>query len=770
MSSLNDQASPEEGGSSKTFTYRWTHHLVEPLVLFSIVAFMMLLVIWGSTYFLVNKERMSIERQVKLSVGEITDTYEARMVRALREIDTTLKLVRFTANSSDHSRVLSALNEQRLLPPALLFTISIVDAQGTIIETTDPGLLGQRQAPPSQAMLGDDYLAVGEKDVHQAKQLTFTRPLRPKVAPDQEEGAGWVVVAIDANYFVSSYEVRSLGQQGMLALVGADGLVRVRRSGDTIYSGELMDMRTWKGSSLDAVSVPFVTHWQGVERYTLLRQLYDFPLSIVVGLSTQEQLAAAQQLARKYWHRAGWASGLLLIILALLGLLSWKLQRAQQRVMEERVLHAQQVEHLAFHDTLTDLPNRAFLSHLITQAVKLGGRHSESFALLFLDLDRFKLINDTLGHDAGDHLLQEAARRLTSSVRESDVVARLGGDEFVILLSKVSQREQIEPIAHKILSAVREPFMLAGQECHVSVSIGVSLYPFDGLDEQTLMKSADMAMYQAKQLGKNTVQFYTDELSAEMDVRLTLESGLHRALAGHEFRLFFQSKHDVEVGSTLGMEALLRWQHPALGLLEPAQFMALAEESGLAMPIAQWVLENACRQNMLWQQEGFPALTMAVKISARQFYDNSFLESIKEALATTGMVPRLLELEITESMLLQNVQRTASIFAEIKKLGVKIVIDDFGTGYSSLSDLNALPVDTLKVSSSLVKRLSGTRRDQQLSSSVIELGKRLGMQVFAKGVASHEQSHFIGSHSSLPFHGFYSNRPLSAEESCQREK
>ncbi|MCD1585277.1 EAL domain-containing protein [Halomonas sp. IOP_14] len=767
MSSLNDPRGPSRVSSSRAFIHRWSHHLVEPLVLFSIVAFMMLLVIWGSTYFLVNKERMSIERQAELSVGEITDTYEARVVRALREIDTTLKLVRFTANSSNHSSVLSVLNEQRLLPPALLFTISIVDSQGMVVETTDPGLLGQRLTPPAQAMLDDDYLAVGEKD---ANQITFTRPLRPEQESAQGGGSGWVIIAIDANYFVSSYEVRSLGQQGMLALVGADGIVRVRRSGDVIHSGELMDIGAWKSSTLDAVSAPFMTHWQGVERYTLVRELYDFPLSIVVGLSAQEQLAAAHQLARNYWQRAGWTSGLLLIILAILGRLSWQLQWARRRVMEERVSHAQQVEHLAFHDTLTDLPNRAFLSHLITQAVKLGGRHSESFALLFLDLDRFKLINDTLGHDAGDHLLQEAASRLTTSVRESDVVARLGGDEFVILLSKVSRRDQIEPIAQKILSAIREPFMLAGQECHVSVSIGVSLYPFDGLDEQTLMKSADMAMYQAKLLGKNTVQFYTDELSAEMDVRLTLESGLHRALVSHEFRLFFQSKHDVEVGSTLGMEALLRWQHPTLGLLEPAQFMPLAEESGLAMPIAQWVLENACRQNMLWQQERFPALTMAVRISARQFYDNSFVESIKEALATTGMDPWLLELEMTESMLLQDVQRTASLFAEIKKLGVKIVIDDFGTGYSSLSDLNALPVDTLKVSSSLVKRLSGTRRDQQLSSSVIELGKRLGMQVFAKGVASHEQSHFIGSHSSLPFHGFYSNRPLSAEESCQREK
>lgn len=721
----------------------------------------MLLIIWGSTYFLVNKERMSIERQAQLSVGEITDTYEAQVVRALREIDTTLKLIRFTASNTVQASVLNVLSEQRLLPPALLFTISIVDSEGMVIETTDPERLGQRLTFLLDTEQNGDYLVVGESAAYQEKQLTFTRPLMP----EQEGASGWVIIAVDANYFVSSYESRSLGQQGMLALVGMGGIVHVRRSGDTIYSGELMDIATWKNNSLDDVSEPFKTYWQGVERYSLARKLYDFPLSIVVGLSAQEQLAASRQLARKYWQRAGWVSGLLLIILAILGRLSWQLQRARQRVMEERVLHAQAVEHLAFHDALTDLPNRAFLSHLIIQAVKLGGRHSESFALLFLDLDRFKLINDTLGHDAGDHLLQETARRLTSSVRESDIVARLGGDEFVILLTKISRREQIEPITNKILSAVREPFMLAGQECHVSVSIGVSQYPIDGLDEQTLMKSADMAMYQAKQLGKNNVQFYTDELSTEMDVRLTLESGLHRALADQEFRLFFQSKHDVDGGNTLGMEALLRWQHPTLGLLEPAQFMTLAEENGLAMPIGQWVLENACRQNMLWQQEGFPELTIAVTISTRQFYDHSFVQRVKEVLATTEMNPRLLELTISESMLLQNIQHTVSIFTEIKKLGVMIVIDDFGTGYSSLSDLNALPADTLKVSSSLVKRLSGTRRDQQLSSSVIELGKCLGMKVFAKGIDSHDQEHFIGSHASLHFNGFYSNRLLSAEES-----
>lgn len=463
---------------------------------------MMLLVIWGSAYYLVNKERMTIERQAELSVEKITDTYEARVVRALREIDTALKLVRFTANSTDHASVLNALNEQRLLPPALLFTISIVDEQGMVIETTDSGLLGQHLTRPSQSTLGDDYLAVGEIEAYQEKQLTFTRPL----IPEQEGGSGWVVIAIDANYFVSSYEVRSLGQQGMLALVDSEGIVRVRRSGGAIHSGELMDIAVWKSSTRDAVSAPFLTHWQGVERYTLVRKLYDFPLSIVVGLSVQEQLDAAQHIARSYWQRAGWTSGLLLLILAILGRLSWQLQRARQRVMDERVIHAQQ---LAFHDTLTDLPNRAFLSHLVSQEVVLCGRHGESFALLFLDLDRFKLINDSLGHAVGDYLLQEAAKRLTGAIRESDVVARLGGDEFIILLRKVSRTDQIEPIADELLSSMRQPFVLAGQDYNISVSIGVALFPDDGLDEQSLMKNADMAMYQAKQAGKNKVHFYS---------------------------------------------------------------------------------------------------------------------------------------------------------------------------------------------------------------------------------------------------------------------
>lgn len=730
-------------------------------MLLSMVAMLILLVIVGFTYFLVNKERSAIEHQALNSVAEITDTYEARVVRALREIDTALKLIRFTALSNDYPSVLNALDAQHLLPPALLFTVTIADEQGIIIESTNDALMGQRVFATMPLWPTDDGLTVAETETYQASQLTFTRP----IITEQQSISGWVVIAIDADYFVSGYNERSLGQQGMLALVGTDGIVRARRTGNTIYTGEFMGMASWQSDpTIDAANRPFVTQWQGVERYTLLRSLYDFPLSIVVGLSINEQLAPAHALAQTYWRRAAWASGLLLLVLAILSRLSWHLQRARKRVMDERVLHAQRVEHLAFHDALTDLPNRAFLSHLVGQAVVGGGRQDDTFALLFLDLDRFKLINDSLGHEAGDQLLKEAAKRLTAAVRQHDVVARLGGDEFVVLLRKVSRRDQIDPIANFLLSTIKAPFSLAGQSCHVSVSIGIALFPSNGLDEQTLMKRADMAMYQAKQAGKNNAQYYSAELSTELDVRLALESGLYRALENQEFRLFYQSKYDAQQGTMLGMKALLRWQHPTLGLLEPDQFIALAEDNGLAIPIAHWILDNACRQHMAWQRLGFPALTMAVKMTAHQFYDDSFVDTLRQVLADTGIEPTLLELVIAESVLLKDVDLAASICAELKKLAITLVVDEFGKGYISLSDLNMLPLDSINLDASLIHEGADSQQHQQLLPPLVELGKCLSFQLGIKGIAANDHAGFMASHVSQPFQVFYINKSLSAEE------
>ncbi|AVI63169.1 diguanylate cyclase [Halomonas sp. GFAJ-1] len=744
---------PKAESAARAHAHRRLHHLASPVWLLSMLALLLLIIIWSGTYYLVKKEQSAVERQAALSVGEILDTYEARVVRALREIDTTLKLVRFTANSVDSEAALDVLQAQELLPPALLFTVGVVNKQGVVVGSTNSLLIEQHYMLPMQSGRVDDTLAVDRVITDDVVQLMFTRPL----ISDHETVLGWIFVSVEADFFVSSYATRSMGHQGMLAVVGEDGLAHVARAGSEIYSDDVLELTPWVKGEGDTGQPLFLTTWRDEERYTMVRELYSFPLSVVVGLSKNEQLASAQAIAKKYWQRASWASGLLLAVFTSLGLFSWKLQRERQRVIEERILHAEQVEHLAFHDALTELPNRAFFSYLVTQAVRLGERHGEPFALLFLDLDRFKLINDSLGHEAGDHLLQETAKRLTSAVRASDVVARLGGDEFVIIMHKVDSQACVKPVAEKILDSIREPFSLAGHEYHVSVSIGVSLFPVDGLDEQTLIKNADVAMYKAKQAGKNTACFYTEELGLETDVRLMLESGLQRALDQKELKLIYKTKHNSSDGEVIGIEALLRWQHPTLGLLEPSQFISMAEESGLIVSIGSWAIEQACKQSMLWQEQGAPALTIAVDVYERQFYDEAFVKSVNDIVTTTQMIPELLELQVAESTILKDVEYTAKVFEEIKKIDVKIIVDDFGVKYSKLSNLKVLPLDVLNVDTALVDGLSGTDNDQQLSFAVIKLGQCLSPKIFAKEVGFQRQSVLMHDLTALQLNGFYSS-------------
>ncbi|RCV90272.1 EAL domain-containing protein [Billgrantia montanilacus] len=507
-----------------------------------------------------------------------------------------------------------------------------------------------------------------------------------------------------------------------------------------------------------------VNPWDETRRYTVTRELFEFPVAIVVGLSEAERLAEAEQSEQTYLWYATLASLLLLAILSLLGRLSWRLQRTQSRIMEERVDHARRVEYLAFHDNLTGLPNRAYFTRLLTQGMQHSRRYGKRQALLFLDLDRFKAINDSLGHDAGDDLLKEMGKRLSGAVRESDVVARLGGDEFVVLIPEVIDESQVTVVADKILAAVSLPFTLVGQEFRITVSIGIAMFPQDGEDEQTLMKHADVAMYHAKEQGKNNAQFYSTQLSTDSLERLALESSMRKALENREFRLYYQSKQDMLTGRVTGMEALLRWQHPDLGLIAPMQFIPLAEENGLIVPIGRWVFNTACRQNVEWQMQGFPPLSMAVNLSARQFLDEHLLGDIKTTLEETGMAPELLELEITESMMMLDMPRTVRILKDLKRMGVRIAIDDFGTGYSSLSKLKDFPLDTIKIDGSFIQDLVNSAEDRSLTEAIIELGKSLGLTVVAEGVESIEQADYLRVHSCDQFQGFYINMPMPATE------
>ena len=433
------------------------------------------------------------------------------------------------------------------------------------------------------------------------------------------------------------------------------------------------------------------------------------------------------------------------------------------RDVTERKLSEERIKYLATHDVLTSLPNRSLFSEILNHAIRTARRYGHKFAVLFIDLDRFKVINDTLGHEAGDKLLQEMAIRLTQTLRSSDVVARLGGDEFVILLQSVDEQEYVAQIAGKLLSVIVKPIVLLGQECRVSASIGICMYPVHAQDEQSLMKNADVAMYRAKEEGKNNFLFFSDNIKSQSLERLALETSLRQALERNEFFLQYQAKLDLKAEKITGVEALLRWQHPELGIVPPLKFIPLAEETGLIVPIGKWVLNAACMQNVAWQHQGFPSLCMAINLSARQFADDNLLDDIASVLERTGMAPHLLELELTESMVIQNPDRAIQLLIELKKMGVRLAIDDFGTGYSSLAQLKRFPIDTLKVDRSFIRDIPHDTEDNAITEAIIAMGKVLSLTVIAEGVETKEQETFLRNHACDEIQGYYFSKPVSPE-------
>ncbi|HUL83591.1 MAG TPA: EAL domain-containing protein, partial [Gammaproteobacteria bacterium] len=424
----------------------------------------------------------------------------------------------------------------------------------------------------------------------------------------------------------------------------------------------------------------------------------------------------------------------------------------------------ERIQYLATHDGLTGLPNRAMFGQLLNLAVETGRRYDRKFAVLFIDLDRFKVINDTLGHEAGDVLLREMAARLRECLRASDVVARLGGDEFVVLVQEVSDVGQVSAVARNILSAVMKPVVILGQECRVTASIGVCMHPDEGQDEQSVMKNADMAMYLAKEEGKNNYQFYSSRMKAHSIERLALETNLRRALELEEFQLAYQAKVNFRTGEITGVEALLRWNSPQLGSVSPAQFIPLAEETGLIVPIGRWVLRTACEQNVAWQKAGLPPVKMCVNLSMRQLNDEGLAREIDTVLRETGMEPSLLELEITESMIMHNAERAVKILSTIKALGVRLAIDDFGTGYSSLAHLKRFPIDTLKVDRSFIREIPSDAEDRAIAEAIIAMGKTLSLTVVAEGVETPEQQSFLSARACDEMQGYYFSTPVPAEE------
>jgi diguanylate cyclase (GGDEF)-like protein/PAS domain S-box-containing protein len=443
----------------------------------------------------------------------------------------------------------------------------------------------------------------------------------------------------------------------------------------------------------------------------------------------------------------------------------------------ERINAEEKIRFLAYYDGLTGLPNRQLFLEHFNQALYAAQRDGSKVALLYLDLDRFKRINDTLGHSAGDILLKEISICLADNIRSADIVAkaclpckpgvtlsRLGGDEFAILLSRLAEEEHAGRVAQRILDLLSLPIMIAGQEVYISGSIGITLFPSDGEDADTLLRNADVAMYHAKESGRNSFQFFSAQMNQRAMEKLSIETDLKKALERNELLLYYQPQIDLQTGKVVGVEALIRWQHPRLGMVSPGMFIPIAEESGLIVDIGQWVLLEACRQAMLWQQAGFAPVRMGVNISSLQFKQQNLASLVRRVLQETGFDARYLDLELTESAIMQNVSQINDTLIELKEIGVNLSVDDFGTGYSSMSYLKRFPLDTLKIDRSFVMDITTDANDAAIIKAIIVLAKSLGLKTIAEGVETSEQLAFLQEQRCDEMQGFFISRPLPDRE------
>lgn len=421
---------------------------------------------------------------------------------------------------------------------------------------------------------------------------------------------------------------------------------------------------------------------------------------------------------------------------------------------------ALKMTHSFEHDFLTGLPNRILLNDRITQAIALASRNGKQVAVLFLDLDGFKHINDSLGHPVGDILLQSIAGRLEDCVRAPDTVSRQGGDEFVVLLSETEHRENVAFVATRMLMAVAETHTIQRLDLHVTTSIGISIYPDDGENAETLIKNADTAMYQAKANGRQSYQFFKPAMNVRAVERQSIEESLRSALERGEFVLHYQPKVNLKTGRITGAEALIRWDHPTRGMMSPAKFIPIAEESGLIRPIGQWVLEEACQQARSWAESGLPAMSMAVNVSAAELQEETYVKRLYATMKQTGINPRCLELELTESVLMKHAYSAAVILQAFRKSGVQVALDDFGTGYSSLSYLRDFPIDVLKIDQSFVSEVTSSGSDTRIVTAVIGMARSLGLRVVGEGVETREQLEFLRAHECDEAQGYYFSRPV----------
>jgi diguanylate cyclase (GGDEF)-like protein/PAS domain S-box-containing protein len=846
--------------TKETLRARWLRRGLDTHVSLPLFALLLLVAIWVVTFHEIDAERDHAQEAATDSLHEMLGTYEAQVARGLDGIDQTLRMLKYAVERKGALGALPELGREGLLPPGVVFVVSIVDRNGITV-ASNPSALPISVADQNYFKFhmerdsGATYVSPATRDAANSEwHLHFTRRL------DDSNGnfAGIVIVETDPAYFTSSYERSRLGERGMLGLVGTDGVVRALRSGDKMTFGQKLDA--------------------SVGKYSGMRELHGIGLNVLIGLDEKELMAGFERQRREKIWEAGILSGALVVVTGLLWLWSWQgarnrahMRRAQEtyaaasaasldaffvmrevrdergvivdfkivdanvraeqmtgcskhylcgatlctlipeardngmmkhlidvtrkggvheqewqstvpllrarwlhqqvvavqgglvaivRDISERKLAEERMVHLAHHDTLTGLPNRSLLTDRLEMTIAQAQRNGGSLLVAFIDLDGFKLVNDGLGHNAGDELLKVVAERMSGCLRAADTVGRFGGDEFVLLLTEPGSGVDAAPVLERVREAVLQSISLCGQEVQVSCSIGVAVYPNDGKDAETLLMNADAAMYRAKDKGKNNCQFYTSEMNACIEEKLLLLEGLRNALDDDQFRLVYQPKVDLHNGRVFGVEALVRWDHPEHGVIGPDRFIPLAEESGMIVALGEWVLRTACVQNRAWQDAGLPPLCISVNVSPRQFEEARLVERVQQALADSGLAPEWLELEVTEGVIMRDLQQAVAKMAQVRAMGVSLSIDDFGTGYSSLSALKSFPISTLKIDKSFVRDLGRSSGDEAIASSIIGLAHRLRLRVIAEGVETEQQRSFLRENGCDEMQGYLFSRPL----------
>ncbi len=603
-------------------------------------------------------------------------------------------------------------------------------------------------------------LYVGRPAITQLSAQPFF-PVSRRVEAEDGSLIGVLVLLLSPGELTTLHKLIDLGPHGVMSLSGLDNIILARFSADSpdgtkgIGKSVAGPLRPGTVSEEAQGSYVQASVIDGIPRLFTYSRVARYPLVVNVGLEMDRALAAWRS------YRAMIVGMALGATLLLIGFAVYLIRRIFRDASTARATTVA-ITHTAEHDFLTGLPNRMLLNDRIGQAIAVAQRHRNKVAVMFMDLDNFKHINDSLGHQAGDRLLQSVAQRLVACVRGEDTVSRQGGDEFVALLSEVHQPEDAAVIARKMLQTVAQTHSVGQHELRVTASIGVSIYPDDGMDAETIVKNADTAMYQAKENGRHCYRFFTPAMNVSAVQRQSIEEDLRLALERREFVVHYQPKIDLRTEAIVGAEALPGWMHPIRGLLSRAEFIPVAEDCGLIVPIGVWVLREACGQARAWADAGLP-LTMAVNVSAAEFSDENFLPGVFAILGETGLDPRFLELEMTESVLMARAESTASILQSLRIRGVQVTIDDFGTGYSSLSYLRKFPVDALKIDPSFVRQIGIADEATPIVTAVIGMAHSLKLRVVAEGVETREELAFLRAQQCDEAQGCYFSPPVPPE-------